>query len=141
MFKKFAEERAKASNMGASDDLTNTADEPEDDSSNKDQTAMIGQDLRIAGNLECEGDMVIAGVVDGQIIGRDIVVTNDATVKGDIDCEVIQVFGEVEGQVSAASVELAGTALVTGDISYDALAVQSGATLDGRIKRRKNGAS
>ena len=138
MFKSKAEESGRAVNLDGADDLTDAVGGSEGNSSRRDESAVIGHDLRVAGDLECEGHIVIAGVVDGQIKGRGIVVTNDATVKGNIDCEAIQIFGEVEGQVSAGSVEIAETALVAGDVSYDALVVQDGATIDGRFKRRES---
>ena len=141
MFRTTSQESRNTVSLEETDEVANMADALDGKSSYEEQIAVIGQDLKIAGNLECEGDIEIAGVVDGQVRGRDIVVADDARVNGIIDCEAIQIFGEVEGQVSAARVEVAGTALVIGDISYDALVVQDGATIDGPIKRRNSRAS
>ena len=103
------------------------------------EEAVIGQGLKIAGNLECEGDIVVAGAVEGEVTSRGLTVIRDATVKGTIRCETVQVMGEVEGQINASSVRVANTGLVVGDVYYDALGVEHGATIDGQLRRRQPG--
>ncbi len=103
------------------------------------EEAVIGQGLKIAGNLECEGDIVVAGAVEGEVTSRGLTVIRDATVKGTIRCETVQVMGEVEGQINASSVRVAKTGLVAGDVSYAPPGVEPGAPLDGQPRRRHPG--
>ncbi len=103
------------------------------------EEAFVGQGLKIVGNLESEGDIVIAGAVEGEVTGRGLIVSQDATVKGTIRCESVQVMGGVEGQINSASVFIAKTGLVVGNVYYDALAVEDGATIDGQFQRRQSG--
>lgn len=100
--------------------------------------AVIGQGLKITGNLECQGDIVIAGVVEGKVTSRSLTVAQDATLKGSIRSTTVHVMGEVEGQINAASVRIGKTGLVVGDVYYDAVGMEDGGTIDGQMRRRQS---
>ena len=97
--------------------------------------SIISVDLHIVGDLNCDGEIHIDGVIDGDIRGRIVLVGESATIKGEIIADSLTVHGTISGQIKARSVNLAKTARVTGDILYEDLAIQQGAFLEGHCKR------
>lgn len=102
--------------------------------------SVISAGLRIVGNLESDGDVVIAGTVEGDITSRGLTVSEGATVKGAITAEMVTILGVVEGEVRARSVGIAKTGEMSGDIEYATLAIEDGAILEGTVRRIKSGA-
>lgn len=102
--------------------------------------SVISAGLRIVGNLESDGDVVIAGTVEGDISSRGLTVSEGATVKGAINAEMVTILGVVEGEIKARSVGIAKTGEMTGDIEYATLAIEDGAVLEGTCRRIKAGA-
>lgn len=102
--------------------------------------SVISAGLRVVGNLESDGDVVIAGTVEGDISSRGLTVSEGATVKGAITAEMVTILGVVEGEVRARSVGIAKSGEMTGDIEYATLAIEDGAVLEGSCRRIKAGA-
>jgi cytoskeletal protein CcmA (bactofilin family) len=96
---------------------------------------IISVDLHIVGDLNCEGEIHIDGVIDGDVRGRILLVGESGTVKGDIIANTLNVHGTVTGQIKARTVNLAKTARVTGDLLHEDLSIQQGAFLEGHCKR------
>ena len=100
--------------------------------------SIISANLHVVGNLRSEGEIQIDGTVEGDVFGQAVAVGERAKVTGEIQAEEVVVCGEVVGRIRAASVQLAKTARVIGDIWHDVLAIESGARLEGHIKRLEN---
>ena len=92
----------------------------------KAESSLISPGLKVLGNLECDGDVVIAGTVEGDISGKSLTVREGARVKG---------------KVAARSVRIAASGEMTGDVQYEILAIEEGAMLDGQCRRGKAGGS
>jgi len=103
------------------------------------EDAVIGRDLKITGSLECLGDIVIAGVVEGKVTSRGLAVAQGATLKGTVESSTVHVMGEIEGQINAASVHIGETGIVVGDVYYEAVRIDDGGTIDGQMRRRQYG--
>jgi len=101
------------------------------------EESVISVGLKVVGNLESDGDVVIAGTVEGDITSRGLTVSQGASVKGSISAEVVTILGRVEGQVKARSVGIAKSGEMTGDIEYGSLAIEDGAVLEGNCRRTK----
>ena len=97
--------------------------------------SIIGTDLKIVGNLVCEGDIDIQGAVQGDIDARSVTVDKDARVDGSIQAQSLIVSGTVEGGMEASSISLTSTATVTGEIIHETLSVDPGANLEARLSR------
>ena len=97
--------------------------------------SIIGADLKIVGNLVCEGDIDVQGTVQGDIEAKSVTIENDARVDGSIQAESLIVSGTVEGGMEASSISLTSTATVTGEIIHETLSVDPGATLEARLSR------
>ncbi len=97
--------------------------------------SIISADLKVIGNLESAGDLQIDGRIEGDIKSRSVTVGETAQVKGAIIAETVRICGTVHGEVRASSVTLARTAKATGDIIHETLSIESGASLEGQVRR------
>lgn len=98
--------------------------------------SLLAESLTVEGNLTSDGDLQIDGTVKGDITCRALTLGEDGTVIGQITAETLHVRGRVEGRIIAATVELAASAVINGDILHDNLGVESGARIEGNLKRR-----
>ena len=99
------------------------------------RVSTIGPDLKIVGNLICNGELHIEGRVDGNIDSKIISVKKGAQIEGALTAESILVDGGVIGQIKAAKVTVARSARVLGDVLHNTLAVESGAHLEGHCRQ------
>ncbi|MDY0884137.1 polymer-forming cytoskeletal protein [Dongia soli] len=97
--------------------------------------SIISADLRISGDLICQGDIQIDGQVEGDIRSGSVVIGEGAVVTGSIQSEHVRVCGKLIGQIKADNVVLEKTAHVTGDVLHHSLAIAQGAFLEGACKR------
>lgn len=101
--------------------------------------SLIGVGTRVEGNIVFKGGLRVDGEVRGSISsesGRDgtLVVSEKASVEGDISVGHVVVNGVVIGPIVAAeSLELLPSARVTGDVEYHQIEMQQGAVIQGRL--------
>src|SRR5260370_35141136 len=96
---------------------------------------IIGHDMTIDGNLKSEGDLHVAGKVQGDIRVKSLTVDKDAVIRGEVSAEQVRVCGQIIGCVRAREVILMATARVQGGIHPDVLSIEPGAILDARGQR------
>ena len=97
--------------------------------------SIISRDLKIKGDLICNGDIQIDGTVEGDVQSRGITIGEGADIRGTITGENVLVYGSVSGQIKGNSVVLAKTAKVIGDVIYETLSIELGACFEGRGSR------
>ena len=97
--------------------------------------SIISRDLKIKGDLICNGDIQIDGEVEGDVQSRSITIGEGADVRGTISSDTIRVCGSVNGQLKGQSVVLAKTAKIVGDVMHQTLAVEAGAVFEGQCRR------
>ena len=97
--------------------------------------SIIGADLKVVGNLQCDGDIDIQGAVEGDIQAATVTVDKDAHVDGSIRAHSLTVSGTVDGGMEAAEIALTSTARVTGELAHETLSVDPGASLEARLSR------
>jgi len=113
---------------------------PESNSSHvtksKPAASVLASDLTITGNLKTTGDVVIEGVVDGDIRAHLLTVGETATIRGEIVADDIVINGRVIGRVRGLKVRLTSSAQVEGDIIHKTIAIESGAHFEGSVQRQ-----
>jgi cytoskeletal protein CcmA (bactofilin family) len=97
--------------------------------------SIISVDLKIVGDLSCEGEIQVDGSIDGDIRTQSLLVGETAQVKGEIVAETVNIHGNVNGQIKSRCVILAKTAHVVGDILHENLTIETGAFLEGHCNR------
>jgi cytoskeletal protein CcmA (bactofilin family) len=97
--------------------------------------SIVSSDLKVEGNMVCDGDIQIDGRVEGDVRSRNLTVGEHGAVVGEITADKVQISGTVEGRISAKTVNLAKSARIIGDIAHDSLSMEAGAYLEGRVSR------
>ena len=97
--------------------------------------SIIGADLKVVGNLQCDGEIDVQGAVEGDIDAATVTVDKDARVEGSIRAHSLTVSGSVDGGMEATEIALTSTARVTGELCHETLSVDPGAILEARLSR------
>ena len=97
--------------------------------------SIISSDLKIKGDLICNGDIQIDGTIEGDVVSRSITVGEGADVRGSIAGEAVRICGAVNGQIKGTTVTLAKTAKVVGDVMHQTLSIEPGAFFEGQCRR------
>ena len=103
--------------------------------SERNAPSVIGPNLTITGELVSKGEVQIDGEVQGNIRAARVVVGEHARTAGDIVAEEIIIRGRVVGAVRGMVVTLQSTSHVEGDIFHRALAIEHGASFEGKSRR------
>ncbi|WP_159979803.1 MULTISPECIES: polymer-forming cytoskeletal protein [unclassified Novosphingobium] len=95
--------------------------------------SMLGSDTTITGNIQASADLHIDGSVDGDITCNSLVQGEGSEITGAVRAESVRIAGLVRGSVAAREVVILKTARIEGDVAYDALTIEQGARLEGRL--------
>ena len=114
----------------------NTDSLPSHVTKSKPAASVMASDLTITGNLKTTGDVVIEGIVDGDIRAHLLTVGETATIRGEIVADDIVINGRVIGRVRGLKVRLTSSAQVEGDIIHKTIAIESGAHFEGSVQRQ-----
>lgn len=102
--------------------------------------SLIAPGTRIEGNLTFQDGLRVDGEVVGDIRASSespsiLVVSEEASVTGQIHADHVIINGRVKGPVHALELlELQPKARIEGDVSYKALEMHQGATIEGQLK-------
>ena len=112
---------------------TSTADRP-----GPEGVSVIGSDLSIEGpsiTMRCKGSLRIDGTIEANLHCAELVIGENAVIVGSIAANKVAVSGRVNGAIFGDNVVLHSKAYVEGDISSCSLAIEQGATFDGRARK------
>lgn len=87
----------------------------------------------LTGNLVTGDDIRVDGTIEGNILSKGkIIVGNNGTVSGDIECHNLDLMGTVTGNISCSEIVIlrSGSTLV-GDISTQVIEIEPGASFTG----------
>ena len=95
--------------------------------------------MQIEGDVHSSGAVDVAGLVNGNIHVKEIIVFDTGSIKGNLHVDKININGHVEGQIVADEISLGSNSVVKGDIIFKSfLKTEEGAEIDGYIKGTKN---
>ena len=103
-----------------------------------DGASIIGSDLVIEGpsiTMRCKGSLRIDGMIEANLHCAELVIGEQAVIVGSIAANKVAVSGRVSGAIFGDNVVLHSKAHVEGDISSCSLAIEQGATFDGRARK------
>jgi cytoskeletal protein CcmA (bactofilin family) len=97
---------------------------------------IIGEGVKVDGIFNAFGNVVIKGELTGSLATEnDLSVQEKGRVEANIKAKNATISGEIKGNMGVEEkVELSATARVLGDINCRVLAINEGATLNGRCK-------
>ncbi len=103
---------------------------------NKHGSLMIGEGVKIDGNIDLSLDVHVFGTVNGEIKAQDVFVGESGVVNGIIVADNIEVRGQVQQTIEARqTLIIKSTGRVMGNIVYQSLEIENGGTIDGKIDK------
>jgi cytoskeletal protein CcmA (bactofilin family) len=95
----------------------------------------LGPRDSLNGRLEIQGDLRVAGNVEGELkASGDVSVGEGAAIQASIEGANVSIRGQVTGNVSARKrLTLGGSGRLNGDVKVARLTVEDGATLNGNV--------
>ncbi len=102
--------------------------------------SVIGRDITVEGGITGEGELHVDGVVRGDVrVGR-LTIGETGHIEGTISAELVEARGKVVGSITAKQIRLFATSHVDGDITHEQLAMETGASFQGRsLKFQRTG--
>ena len=95
----------------------------------------VGESMQIEGDLECDGSVDVAGLINGNVHVKEMIVFDTGSVKGNLYVKKIVINGHIEGQVIADEISLGSSSVIKGDVTFKtSLKTEEGAEIDGYIK-------
>ena len=101
----------------------------------KDAETVIGSSIKVKGNFQGQGNIVIEGSVEGSLkTAANLYVGNQAVVVANIDAKDAVINGEVRGNIKTKNYLAIGkTAKITGDLNYGEISIEKGASINGQL--------
>ena len=95
----------------------------------------LGPRDTLNGRLDIQGDLKIAGNVEGELkASGDVTIDATAAIQASIEGANVNVRGQVTGNVTAKKrLTLGGSGHLSGDVRVARLTVEDGATLNGNV--------
>jgi cytoskeletal protein CcmA (bactofilin family) len=103
-------------------------------------SSLIAADMTLEGNISGGGEIQIDGTVKGEVRVERVTVGESGEVDGGIYAEAVEIRGKVSGSVAARQVRLHGACDVDADIHHEQLAMEPGASFQGRSLRLQRAA-
>ncbi len=100
--------------------------------------SVIGRDLKILGGglrLISEGNLIVDGIVEGDVLGAHVSIGRHGQVNGLVHGETVSIEGQVRGMVRAVDVTLKMGADVEAEVHHKTLSLEMGANFEGRSRR------
>jgi len=100
--------------------------------------SIINEWLKMKGDLESEGDILVKGKVLGNIKCNLLIIDVDALVEGGITADEVVIRGKTKGVINATKVRLEKTAHVDSEICHNVFSAEEGARIKGALHYKDN---
>jgi cytoskeletal protein CcmA (bactofilin family) len=98
--------------------------------------SVLGADTAIRGDIDASADLHIDGKVEGDITCAALVQGESSEIAGSVSAETARLSGLIRGTITARELVILKSARIEGDVHYDALTIEQGARVDGRLTPR-----
>lgn len=101
----------------------------------KDAETVIGASIKVKGNFQGQGNIVIEGSVEGSVkTAANLFIGDQAVVIANIEAKDAIINGEVRGNIKTRNYLAIGkTAKVAGDLHYGEISIDKGASINGQL--------
>jgi len=101
----------------------------------KNAETIIGQSVKVEGDFVGDGDVVVEGVVIGNLKTQNhLTIGSEAKIQAEIAAGSAFVAGEIIGNVKIGDyLELTATGSIDGDISAGSISIERGAKINGKV--------
>lgn len=95
----------------------------------------VGEGVIVKGTFEVPEMAVVAGLVEGELNTKEVLVDTSGIVNGRINAEVVEIRGEVtQGLHVTNHLNVRSSAKITGLTQYAEMSVEKGAKLSGELR-------
>lgn len=95
----------------------------------------VGEGVIVKGTFEVPEMAVVAGLVEGELNTKEVLVDTSGIVNGRINAEVVEIRGEVtQGLHVTNHLNIRSSAKITGLTQYAEMSVEKGAKLSGELR-------
>ena len=106
---------------------------------NKSDRSFVGESMQVEGDFHYSGAIDVAGLISGNVYGKEMIILDTGSVKGNLHVSKLTINGHVEGQIVADEISLGSNSVIKGDILFKSyLKTEEGAEIDGYIKGTKS---
>lgn len=101
----------------------------------KDAETIIGASIRVKGNFQGQGSIVIEGALEGSLkTDANLFIGDRAKVAANMESKDAIINGEVRGNIKAKNyLAIGSTAKIFGDVQYGEISVAKGAAINGQL--------
>ena len=106
---------------------------------NQSGRSFVAETMQIEGEFHFSGAVDVAGLINGNVYGKEMIILDTGSVKGNLHVSKLNINGHVEGQIVADEISLGSNSVIKGDILFKShLKTEEGAEIDGYIKGTKS---
>ena len=106
---------------------------------NQSGRSFVAETMQIEGDFHYSGAVDVAGLIKGNVYGKEMIILDSGSVKGNLYVSKLNINGHVEGQIVADEISLGSNSVIKGDILFKShLKTEEGAEIDGYIKGSKS---
>lgn len=100
----------------------------------KEVETIIGPSVKVKGNFNSQGNIIVEGVLEGTLkTAGNVYLGDKAKIQANIEANDIRAGGEIRGNIKAKGyLEIVKSAIITGDVECSQIAIQKGAVIQGR---------
>jgi cytoskeletal protein CcmA (bactofilin family) len=103
--------------------------------SNPKGSLFVGEGVIVKGTFEVPEMAVVAGLVEGELNTKEVLVDTSGIVNGRINAEIVEIRGEVtQGLHVTNHLNVRSSAKITGLTQYAEMSVEKGAKLSGELR-------
>lgn len=101
----------------------------------KDAETIIGASIKVKGNFQGQGDIIIEGALEGSLkTEANLFIGAQAQVVANVEAKDAIINGEIRGNIKARNyLALGGTAKIFGDVQYGEISIEKGAIVNGQL--------
>ena len=105
---------------------------------NQSGRSFLAETMQVEGDFQYSGAVDVAGLIKGNVYGKEMIIFDTGSVKGNLHVSKLDINGHVEGQIIADEISLGSNSVVKGNIEFKSyLKTEEGAEIDGYIKGNK----
>ncbi len=106
---------------------------------NQSGRSFVAETMQIEGEFHFSGAVDVAGLINGNVYGKEMIILDTRSVKGNLHVSKLNINGHVEGQIVTDEISLGSNSVIKGDILFKShLKTEEGAEIDGYIKGTKS---
>ena len=106
---------------------------------NQSGRSFLAETMQVEGDFHYSGAVDVDGLINGMVYGKEMIIFDTGSVKGNLHVSKLNINGHVDGQIIADEISLGSSSVIKGDILFkSSLKTEEGAEIDGYIKGTKS---